>query len=254
MEQDPRDRIVHAFLLEKLADFQRLTLLGRLSSSLTHEINNHLTGVSGYAQLLLGQDRSQAVEKELEKINSSANECKKLILNFKRCARFQHEEKEYSSLNLILEQAIDLFRRQFRKKELAIKEDYAPDVPVIEIDSVAMEQVFLNVIQNSFEALQEDGTGLSITTRTENGRIMAVFDDDGPGISSDAILHLFVPFFTTKNHLHCPGLGLAAAKMLLKNMDGEIVVEALPERGTRVKILLPLDEEKQEQDTNEDHE
>jgi C4-dicarboxylate-specific signal transduction histidine kinase len=227
-------------LLEKLADCQRLALLGRLSANLTHEINNHLTGVSGYVQLLLGQERAQAVEKELAKVNFSANECKKMILDFKRFARFSAPEKEYNSLNAIIKQVLDLYRRPFSKKDLQIAEEYSVDLPVIELDAAALEQVFLNVVQNAFEALQETGGRLTVRTEFVQEHLLATFEDDGPGFSAEALGNLFNPFFSTKRHLHCAGLGLATAKVLMNGLGGEITVEPLLKSGARVKIDLPL--------------
>ncbi len=246
MEQRPLDQ-PNDLLFEKLIDCQKLTLLGRLSSSLTHEINNHLAGVSGYAQLLLGQERGRLLEKELERINTSAIECKKLVIDFKRFARFNLQEKEFNSLNEVLKQVLNIFRRQFQKKNLQILEEYSASLPIVEVDIVALEQVFLNVIQNAFDALQEKGTRLSVATGVEKGSLFVVFEDDGPGFSDEAIRQLFVPFFTTKSHLHCAGLGLAASKRLLQENHGTIAIEALPAGGSRVKISLPLDKPEQQQ-------
>jgi C4-dicarboxylate-specific signal transduction histidine kinase len=228
-------------LLEKLVECQRLALLGRLASNLTHDINNQLTGVTGYAQLLLSQERAQALAKELEKINLSANECKKLIINFKRLARFGKQEKEFSSLNIVLQQTVDLLRRQLLKRNIEVVEKYSADLPVIEIDTVALEQAFLNVILNSFDALEKKGGRLSITTEKGDNQLVATFEDDGPGFSQDAFLHLYAPFFTTKDHLPCTGLGLAAAKMLMEKNGGRIEIGAMPEKGTRVRISIPLE-------------
>lgn len=241
MEQLFGDEITER-VLEKLVDCQRQVLLGRLSSGLTHEINNQLAGVLGYVQLLLGQERSQPVSRELEKINSSANECKRLVSNFKRFAAPGNHEKEYGSLNLIVQQAMDFFRRQFSKKDLCLVENYAPELPVIEIDAVALEHVFLNVVQNALDALQEAGSRFSVATGRDGGYLTVVFEDDGPGLTPEARMHLFVPFFTTKHHLHCAGLGLVAAKMLLDKSGGKISVEALPQAGTRVTIGVCVDE------------
>jgi two-component system NtrC family sensor kinase len=227
-------------LLEKLADCQRLALLGRLSANLTHEINNQLTGVSGYVQLLLGQERAQAVEKELEKINFSANEAKRMILNFKRFARFKGQETEYNSLNAIIKQVLDLYRRPFSKKNLQITEEYSDDLPVIEFDAAALEQVFINVVQNSFEALQEAGGCLTVRTECDHEHLLATFEDDGPGFSAEALENLFNPFFSTKKHLHCAGLGLATAKVILNGLGGEISTKPLPKSGSCVEIDLPL--------------
>jgi C4-dicarboxylate-specific signal transduction histidine kinase len=227
-------------MLAQLVTCQKLALVGRLSSGITHEVNNHLTGVTGYAQLLLGQDRAKPVARELDKINYSAERCRKLILDFKRFSRFGGAEKEFDNINFIIKASLDLLRHQFIKKSLEVVENYSEDIPPIEVDTPALEQIFLNVIQNSLDALDEKDGCLSITTLKEGEQVVALFEDDGPGLSEDARAHLFTPFFTTKPQSRCLGLGLAAAKVLVEAHEGTIEVDNAPKGGVCVKICLPL--------------
>ena len=232
MDSDATER-----MLKRLVLCQRLALLGRLSSIVTHEVNNQLTGVSGYAQLLLAQEESEQIEEELSKINSSADRCQKLISDMRRIGRFVDSEKEFDNINLLIKSSLNLLRHQFTKKSLQIIENYANDIPAVEIDSPALEQVFLNIIQNSFEALTEKGTSLTITTcKEEDGRLTAKFEDDGPGLNEDALKHLFTPFFTTKEQLRCPGLGLSAAKSIIEAHNGTIHVSNTPAGGACVEV------------------
>ena len=239
MEEETKSDVTKR-LLAQLVTLQKLALLGELSSSITHEVNNHLTGVIGYAQLLMSQEQAQPIQRELDKINYSAGRCQKLIRDFKQAARFGGE-KEFNNINFIIQYSLDLFRHQFAKKSLEIVENYSPDIPAIEVDTPGLAQVFLNVTQNSFEALTEKGSRLEITTRKEGARVVALFEDDGPGLSDSARAHLFAPFFTTKEHLRCPGLGLTAAKVIVERHSGSIEVDTLPDGGTRVKISLPFE-------------
>jgi C4-dicarboxylate-specific signal transduction histidine kinase len=228
---------------EQLIMCQRLTLLGRLSSGIAHEVNNHLTGVSGYAQLLLSRNESGEIKEQLSKINSSADRCRSLIADMRRIGRFGGSEKELNNINLVIKSCLDLLRPQFAKKSLQIVEQYAQDIPSAEIDTPAFEQAFLSILQNAFEALSENGTTLTVTTLAEdNGWVTAKFEDDGPGLSEEAKKHLFTPFFTTKHRLQCPGLGLAAAKSIIQAHNGIIDVDNMPSRGACVEVRLPCDE------------
>jgi len=234
MEFNPIER-----MHEQLVTCQRLTLLGRLSAIIAHEVNNQLTGVSGYAQLLLGQEEAGPLQEELAKINFSAERCQKLIADMRRVGRFGNSEKEFDNINLLIKSCIDLLRHQFAKKSFQVIENYGKEIPSIEVDTPALEQVFLNIIQNSFEALTEKGTRLTITTRKENdGRLVAIFEDDGPGLSEEAIDNLFTPFFTTKEQLRCPGLGLSAAKSIIEIHNGTIQVNNSSTGGACVKVTL----------------
>ncbi len=225
-------------MLSQLTTFQKFVLMGQLLSGITHEVNNHLTGVYGYAQLLLSQEHTKTVAKEADKICASAIKCRNLIADLKRFAQFT-EEKEFNNINLILKSSLDLVRRQFLKKSFRLSENYAEDIPPFEVDATALEQMFLNVIQNSFAALQEKGGGLSISTRREDGRVVAILEDDGPGMSEEALAHLFTPFFTTKAHLRCLGLGLTASKMLAEAHGATLEVNNRPSGGTSVKVSFP---------------
>jgi C4-dicarboxylate-specific signal transduction histidine kinase len=228
-------------MLAQLVTFQRLTLLGRLSPIVSHEVNNQLTGVSGYAQLLLGQEQARPLEKELDKIHSSAMRCQKLIGDMRRIGRFADSEREFDNINFIIQFSLDLFRHQFTKRSFQVSENYSSDISSIEVNTPALEQTFLNIIQNSFEALEEKGGNFSVTTLKEDGQLVALFEDDGPGLSEDAFAHLFTPFFTTKRHLHCPGLGLTAAKSIVEAHKGTIQVTNSPAGGACVRVSLPCE-------------
>ena len=231
-------------LREHLVKCQRLALLGRLSTLVTHEVNNQLTGVTGYAQLMLDNSDAARFEKELVKINTSALRCQKLIQEIRQIGRFTNGNKEVGNINIILESCLDLYRHQFKQKSHHMVEDFSPDVPSGEFDTPAVEQVFLNVIQNSFEAFKGKGGRLSIRTRPEGKKIVVTFEDDGPGLSGSARANLFTPFFTTKDDLNCPGLGLAAAEMVMKAHGGTITIEDSSDGGTRVEIVFPMESSK----------
>ena len=234
MESNPTEK-----MHEQLVTCQRLTLLGRLSAIIVHEVNNQLTGVSGYAQLLLGQEEAEPLQEELSKINSSAEKCRKLIADMRRVGRFSNSEKELDNINLLIKSCINLLRHQFTKKSLQIIENYGTAIPSIEVNAPALEQMFLNIIQNSYEALLEKGTTLTVTTlKEDDGRLVAIFEDDGPGLSKEAIDNLFTPFFTTKEKIQCPGLGLSAAKTIIEDHNGTIQVSNSSAGGACVKIAL----------------
>ena len=229
---------------KRLVECQRFALLGRLSTIISHEVNNHLTGVSGYAQLLLDNAKAADFEKELRSINSSAHRCQKLISDVRRLGHFANGAGEVNNINLILKSCLDLVRHQFERQSHRLVEDFSADIPSMEVDSLALEQVFLSVIQNSFEAFEKKGGCLTVATRVENGKVSVTLDDNGPGLSDESRENLFTPFFTTKQRLNCPGLGLAAAKMVVEAHGGTIDVGDSPAGGTRVEIALPIEQER----------
>lgn len=228
-------------LREHLVNCQRFAMLGRLSAIVTHEVNNHLTGVSGYAQLMLDSADATGFEKGLGTINTSALRCQKLIREFRQVGRFINGNKEVGNINIILGSCLELVHHQFKQRSHSIIEGFSPDVPSGEFDTPAVEQVFLNVILNSFEAFEEKGGSLSIVTQVKDENIVVTLEDNGPGLSEDARANLFVPFFTTKEDLNCPGLGLAAAKMVMEAHGGTIDIKERAEGGTHVEIIFPME-------------
>jgi C4-dicarboxylate-specific signal transduction histidine kinase len=225
---------------EYLLNCQRLAMLGRLSTIVTHEVNNHLTGVSGYVQLMLESADAAGLEEGLGKINTSALRCQKLIREIRQVGRFTDGNREVGNINLILGSCLELVRHQFKQKSHTIVEDFSSDLPSGEFDTPAVEQMFLSMIQNSFEAFEKKGGSLRIATRVKSEGIVVTFEDDGPGISEDARENLFMPFFTTKEDLNCPGLGLAAAKMIMEDHGGTIAINDTAEAGTHVEIVFPV--------------
>lgn len=231
----------HEALLENLVVCQRYALLGRLSTVVAHELNNQLTGVSGYAQLLLANDAAEPFAKELDKIRVSAARCRQLIEKIRLLGRFSGGQKELNNINLILGASLDLIRHQYERKSCELVEELSPDVPSIEVDTPAIEQAFLNVMQNALEAFVGKGGRLTVRTEAEDGKIVATFDDNGPGLSEAARANLFTPFFTTKPDLKCPGLGLAATKMVIEDHGGTVKLDASAAGGVRVVVTLPLE-------------
>jgi signal transduction histidine kinase len=227
-------------LRERLVKCQRMAMLGRLSMLVTHELNNKLTGVGGYAQLILDNANAAAFEKELLKINDSALRCQNLIREIRQIGRPDNDTKEVGNINMILQSCLDLYRHQFKQKSHHVVEDYSLDVPSGEFDTPAVEQVFLNVIQNAFEALPERNGHLSVKTRLENGKIVVTVEDDGPGLSAAARENLFTPFYTTKADRNCSGLGLAAAEMIMEAHGGTIAIDDSPGGGALVEIVFPI--------------
>jgi two-component system NtrC family sensor kinase len=233
--------IKNAVLHENLVNCQRLAMLGRLSAIVTHEVNNYLTAVSGYAQLILESGDAPGFETELEKIDTSALRCQKLIKEIRQVGRFINGKKEVGNINIILRSCLLLVRRQFKQESHTIIEDFSSDVPASEFDTPAVEQVFLNVIQNALEGFEEKGGTLSIATRLKDGDIAVTFEDNGPGLSEDARANLFVPFFTTKKDRNCLGLGLVASRMIMEAHGGTIAIQESNGGGTQVEIIFPLE-------------
>ncbi len=230
---------------------EKLASIGRLSSGIAHEIGNPLGIILGYIDLLKRSDISEKekedylsrAEKELERIRNIIQQ----LLNYAR----QREEKDISSVSIhnTLKDTVDMLKPQKGMKEIIIKWSLKAENDYVMGSQERLKQLFLNIILNAMDALNEEGSSgqtnkeIFIGTKNEtiNGKAILVTEirDNGTGIPAQNIQYIFEPFFTTKGPGKGTGLGLSVCRNIVDNMGGKIEVDSKPGMGTIIKILLP---------------
>ncbi|MEW6334808.1 MAG: ATP-binding protein [Thermodesulfobacteriota bacterium] len=221
---------------------EKLFSLGQMAAGIAHEINNPLTNASLVSQTLQARLKSHdgasdmveklaAVEKYIDRASAIAQE----LLLFSR-----QKEPEMVPLNLIdtLEGSLTLLR--FRFKNIVLRKDLAP-VPTVMGDPGKLEQVFVNILSNSLEAMPEGGT-LTVASSGKNGRVEIRLSDTGSGIAEKDLPQVFDPFFTTKDVGEGTGLGLSICYGIIKQHRGDIEISNAKGRGTTVTVTLPAKE------------
>jgi two-component system NtrC family sensor kinase len=163
------------------------------------------------------------------------------LLSFTRQTPIQTEELDIIP---IIEETISFIEHQLKSRLIKIVRQYSPDMPMVNIDSNQIKQVFVNVLLNSVEAMEDGGT-ITITAEDKKddfnqGYLRIIFADTGCGISEDIIEKVFDPFFTTKDNLGNTGLGLSITKGIIAKHHGTIRIQSEVEKGTRVIIRLPI--------------
>jgi len=163
------------------------------------------------------------------------------LLSFTRQTPIQTEELDIIP---IIEETISFIEHQLKSKLIKIARQYSPDMPMVNIDSNQIKQVFVNVLLNSVEAMEDGGT-ITITAEDKKddfnqGYLRIIFADTGCGISEDIIEKVFDPFFTTKDNLGNTGLGLSITKGIIAKHHGTIRIKSEVEKGTQVIIRLPI--------------
>ncbi|GAJ06271.1 unnamed protein product, partial [marine sediment metagenome] len=209
---------------ERLIVTDRLASIGELASGIAHEMNNPLTGVIGFAQLLLAKDIPDDVKEDVKIIYSEAQRTAQVVRNLLTFARKHEPVKQLVNINSIIEKVLELRAYEQRVSNIQINTHFATDLPEIMADYFQLQQVFLNIVINAeyfmIEAHQR-GT-LTITTERAGDIIRASFADDGPGISEGSLGHLFDPFFTTKEVGKGTGLGLSICHGIINKQGGRI--------------------------------
>lgn len=237
------DEIEQKALLQKLAQSEKLSSLGEIVSGVAHELNNPLTAIMGFSDLLLDKDLPETAKKQLKMINEASQRSKRIIDNLLTFARAYKPEKRYNDLNSVINGTLDLKEYQLRVNNIDVELKLDPSLPKTMLDEHQLQQVFLNLINNSQHAISEKGGvggRISITTTVQDNIIRATVSDTGKGIADDSIKKIFDPFFTTKDVGVGTGLGLSISYGIIREHGGNIYATSRPGEGATFIVELPV--------------
>src|SRR5580698_6469971 len=212
----------------KLLQTEKMAAVGQLVSGIAHELNNPLTAIMGYGQLLLGQGLKPEQYSEATKVFQQAERARRIVKNLLYFARENEPERTRVDLNEIVERTLALRSYELRVENILVECELARDLPETMADPYQLQQVVLNLLMNAEQALlQKRGQGkVTIKTRTDDGhRIAMEISDDGPGVPRGIASRIFDPFFTTKPSEVGEGLGLSIVYGIVKQPGGEVTFE-----------------------------
>ncbi len=230
----------------QLLQADKLASIGQLASGIAHEINNPLSMILGYTQLLLrGEPPETQRWEDLRIIEKHARNCKTIVGDLLSFARSSRTVKEPARLHGVLQEVFSVVRNHFEADGVVIEHRFDPGMPLLTLDVGKMKQVIMNLLMNAKQAIGKHGT-IRVETRVERNLSRAVVEisDTGCGIDPEIMSRIFDPFFTTKGTGEGTGLGLSVSYGIIKDHGGDIVVDSEPGVGTTFRVLLPLDEEK----------
>jgi len=223
---------------EQLLQSEKMSAIGQLIAGVAHELNNPLTAILGYAQLLESEKLESRVLDYVSKIFKQAQRTHRVVQNLLSFARQRKPEKEEFDVLRVLDEALLLREYDLKVNGIVLERDIQKELPAVFGDPHQIEQVFLNVINNAVDAMLEgDGSKLKISVKLENDEVAIHFHDSGPGIK-DAH-RIFEPFYTTKSVGKGTGLGLSICYGILKEHGGEISARNAESGGAIVEIRLP---------------
>jgi two-component system NtrC family sensor kinase len=215
-----------------------------LTAGIAHEINNPLTGVLTFSHMLLRDvPEGSRQTKDIETIIEAATRCREIIRGLLNFSRQNEPQKTLSDLNTVLAEALNLTRNQAHVNQVSIVEETDPRLPHLVIDPHQIQEVAVNIILNSIDAMPSGGT-VSVRSRLiEEGEqewAELTISDTGCGIPAEDLERVFDPFFTTKPPGQGTGLGLAISYGIVAEHRGDIHVESHVDRGTTVSVRLPV--------------
>ena len=225
----------------RIARSEKLAVLGRLSSGIAHEINNPLTGVLAFSDVLLESLRGTEHEEDLQVIKNETLRCREIVRGMLNFAREASLDRVPADFNAIVRDVLPIVRSHPSFQNVAVELRLAPDLPRVPVDISQMKSVLSNLAVNAADAMPQGGT-LMIRTRLSPDREQLHLQviDTGSGIPEDHLLKVFDPFFTTKETGQGTGLGLSVTYGIVKRHNGSINIESKVGLGTRIDIYLPL--------------
>ena len=227
---------------EQLLQSEKMSAVGQLIAGVAHELNNPLTAILGYAQLLEGAGLDHRSADYVRKLFKQAQRTHRVVQNLLSFARQRKPQKQHVDLKKVLEETLTLRDYDLRVNNITLERNIAQEIPPVMADPHQLEQVFLNIINNALDAMLEgSGSGvLKVSVYRKDGFVCVEFDDSGPGIKDTA--RVFDPFYTTKNVGKGTGLGLSICYGIVKEHGGEIIARNRDEGGASITVRLPASE------------
>jgi PAS domain S-box-containing protein len=232
----------------------RLAAVGEMAAGIAHEINNPLTGVIGFSQLLLEkQNIPEDIKDDIRVIADGSRRVADIVKRLLTFARQAKPIKTLANLNELIENTLKLRDYVLKTNNIEVITKFDPELPLLTVDPGQMQQVFLNLIVNAEQAMKKSHGRGTLTISTENiaNAIRITFQDDGSGIKEEIIGRLFEPFFTTKEVGEGTGLGLSLSRSIVLEHAGRMSVESEFGHGATFILELPLHEPPQLEDATQ---
>lgn len=227
-------------LEEQLRNTEKMVALGELVAGVAHEINNPLTGISAFAQLLMEEELTADQLESVTLIKHESDRAKGVINDLLLFARKSPRDSGPVNVNAVIEQTVRLRAYPLRNAKVTVQLDLDASRPEVSGDGQKLQQVLLNIVSNAEHAMQ-DRPERTLTLRTvrEGDRVVITATDTGCGMNEETRRRMFEPFFSTKVTGVGTGLGMSVAFGIINAHSGTIVVETEPDVGTTVRIELP---------------
>ncbi len=233
---------------DRVAQSERLASLGKLSAGVAHEINNPLGGILALTALTLEDMKEDDPAREnLEEVIKQAERCRDIVRGLLEFSRQSGAVTELCDVNKLLQDTLSLVAKQAMFFNITVVKEWEPELRPVMADKSQLQQVFMNILMNAVQAMEERGTVTIVTRNAAGGFIEVAISDTGCGIPPEKIDRIFDPFFTTKPSGAGTGLGLSIAYGIVTEHHGTITVSSEVGRGSTFTIRLPAASAQQEE-------
>lgn len=237
-------------LKQQLDRCQKMTALGELVSTTTHEFNNVLMTIMNYAKMGMRHDDKETRDKAFDKISQASNRAAKITNSVLGMARNRSEHFEQTDLRQIIDESMVLLEREMQKYRIAIEQHYDENVPEVSAIGNQIQQVLMNLLINARQAMPDGGQLLMKLKHDEASNMVELsVRDYGCGMTDETMRKIFQPYYTTKSGPDASGkggtgLGLAACKNIVEAHGGKLRVESAIGKGTNFIVKLPVTRQK----------
>jgi signal transduction histidine kinase len=233
--------IERTYLQREIVRNEKLAGIGQLVAGMAHELNNPLTAVLGYAEIMGETAAEPLVRQQASVIHRESLRMKRIIENLVRFAKQDHCEETLLSVNSTIEEILKLWKSQAKSRGVHVEVAIEKGLPMVRFDEAQLKQVFLNILTNAFDAVEGNAGNaekhVTVRTRLENGTVTVEVCDSGSGFPNPE--RAFDPFFSTKGVGKGPGLGLSVCFGIVKQHGGEIRAHNLEPNGACITVELP---------------
>ncbi len=238
---------------QQLIEAGKLASLGELAAGVAHEVNNPL-GImlqeAGWMQDLLEDEDLKSwpnfgeFNKSLSRMQTQGRRCKEITHKLLSFARKTDPTVKTTQLNELIKEVVDLCQQRARYSNVQVSTNLQDDLPLVNVSPSEVQQVLLNLMNNSLDAIGDKGGTIGVTSRVDDNSVIIDVADSGPGIPEANLLRVFEPFFTTKPVGQGTGLGLSICYGIVKKMGGDIRVESELGVGTTFHVYFPQPDKK----------
>ena len=224
---------------EQLLQSEKMSAVGQLIAGVAHELNNPLTAILGYAQLLETEGLNTRAQDYVSKLFKQAQRTHRVVQNLLSFARQRKPQRDEVDIRKVLDETLALRDYDLKINNIRVDRDLPSEPALVVADPHQIEQVFLNIINNSVDAILETGRPgkLKIRISCQGGHVCTQFTDDGAGIKDPK--RIFDPFYTTKSVGKGTGLGLSICYGIVKEHGGDITANNAPDGGAVIEVRLP---------------
>ena len=236
-------------LKKRLSEMQRMTALGELVSTTTHEFNNVLMNIINYARMGMRYEDKETRDKAFAKIDKAGQRASKITKAVLGMAGNRGGQFELTNLEKLIDESMVLLEREMQKYRIAIEFDYEADLPEVPVIGNQLQQVLMNLMINARQAMKDGGRLIvKLKKNAEAKTIDLSIRDFGPGIEQEKLRRIFEPFYSTKagpdeTGKGGTGVGLSTCKSIIDAHGGKIRVDSSVGKGTCFTLMLPIHRE-----------